>query len=350
MIFFVRRLISGFVVLILVVLLVSSIIFLAPVDPAQLTFGQRVDVSTVKAKTAELGLDQPLYIQLIRYLGDLSPISLLPNQPEVLRKYCFIRLLSINNHFLVLKWPYLRESYQSGRKVSELLSEALPSTVLLATAAMILASILGVFIGVISALNKSSWIDRLLNVLAVFGYSVPSYVAALLLALVFAYFWGSWTGLSVQGSLFVLNDFGEWQWQWRNLILPALALGIRPLALISQLTRGAMLDVLSQDYIRTATAKGLSRAKVVSRHALRNAMNPIVSALSGWFASLLTGAFFVETVFNFRGLGDLTVNALINYDVPVVLGCLLVTSAIFIGINIFTDMLYRMLDPRVNFS
>ena len=147
----------------------------------------------------------------------------------------------------------------------------------------------------------------------------------MLFALVFGYALGEWTGLEIQGSLFVLSDFGEWQVRWRNLVLPALALGLRPVALITQLTRSAMLDVLSQDFVRTATAKGLSQKIVVVKHALRNALNPIVSAISGWFAALLTGAFFVENVFNFKGLGDATVNALLNFDIPVVLGCVLFT-------------------------
>jgi peptide/nickel transport system permease protein len=169
----------------------------------------------------------------------------------------------------------------------------------------------------------------------------------MLLALLFGYAWGHWTGLEVQGSLFALDDFGEWELRWRNMILPALALGLRPVALIAQLTRSAMLDVLSQDYVRTATAKGLSAPVVIIKHALRNAMNPIVSAISGWFAALLTGAFFVENVFNFKGLGDVTVTALLTFDIPVVLGCVLFTSAVFVVVNIVADLLYAWLDPRV---
>jgi ABC-type dipeptide/oligopeptide/nickel transport system permease component len=181
----------------------------------------------------------------------------------------------------------------------------------------------------------------------VLGYSVPSYVAAMLLALVFGYALGAWTQLELQGSLFVLDDFGAWRVRWRNLLLPAVALGLRPVALIAQLTRSAMLDVLGQEFVRTARAKGLPWRAVVFRHALRNALNPIVSALSGWVAALLTGAFFIETVFNFRGLGDVTVNALLNFDIPVVLGSVLFTSAIFIAVNLLTDLLYAWLDPRV---
>lgn len=343
-----RRLAYGLLVMALVVVAISSIIFLAPVDPAQLTFGQRSDVATVKAKTAELGLDQPLYLQLGHYLADVSPVSLLPATAEIRRKYRFVSLFHINEHNdLVLKLPYLRESFQTGRPVVEMLGEAIPPTALLAGTALLLAVLIGIALGILASLRPHSVWDQLISVISVFGYSLPSYVAAMLLALVFGYALGDWTGLDIQGSLFVLDDFGEWQMRWRNLILPSFALGLRPVALITQLTRSAMLDVLSQDYVRTATAKGLSSRAVIVRHTLRNALNPIVSAVSGWFAALLTGAFFVENVFNFKGLGATTVTALLNFDIPVVLGCVLFTSAIFIAVNLVSDLLYAWLDPRV---
>ena len=344
-----RRLAYGILVMILVVAAITGIIFLAPVDPAQLTFGQRSDVSTVKAKSAELGLDQPLIVQLGKYLADLSPISVLAQSPENQRKYQPKKLMNLSEgNALVLKFPYLRESYQSGRPVTEILADAIPATALLAGTAMLLATFLGLFFGVFAALRPHSWIDHLVSVFSVFGYSLPSYVAAMLLALVFGYALGDWTGLEIQGSLFVLSDFGEWQLRWQNLVLPAIALGLRPVALITQLTRSAMLDVLSQDFVRTASAKGLSQKTVIVKHALRNALNPLVSAISGWFAALLTGAFFVENVFNFKGLGDATVTALLNFDIPVVLGCVLFTSAVFIVVNLISDLLYAWLDPRVH--
>ncbi len=346
--FILRRLAYGILVLVLVVTVITGIIFLAPVDPAQLTFGQRSDVSTVKAKTAELGLDQPLYVQLGKYLTDLSPISIMAQTPENERKYHPVLYWHLDSkQALVLKFPYLRESYQSGRPVTEILADAIPATALLAGAAMLLATLLGLVFGVFAALRPHTWLDHLVSIISVFGYSLPSYVAAMLLALVFGYALGDWTGLDIQGSLFVLDDFGEWQLRWRNLVLPTLALGLRPVALITQLTRSAMLDVLSQDFVRTATAKGLSQKSVVVKHALRNALNPLVSAISGWFAALLTGAFFVENIFNFKGLGDATVNALLNFDIPVVLGCVLFTSVVFIVVNLVSDLLYAWLDPRV---
>ena len=343
-----RRLAYGLLVMMLVVTTITSIIFFAPVDPAQLTFGQRSDVSTVKAKTAELGLDQPLYIQLLRYWADLSPVAVHGESTENQKKYDYTALFEIGNgRVLTLKKPYLRESYQSGRRVTDVLAAAIPTTALLAGVAMLIATILGIFLGVWAALKPGGFRDHFISVVSVFGYSLPSYVAAMLLSLVFGYALGQWTGLNIQGSLYEISDFGEWQIRWKNLILPALALGLRPVALITQLTRSAMLDVLSQDYVRTATAKGLSKRSVIFRHALRNAFNPIISAVSGWFAALLTGAFFVENVFNFKGLGSATVTALLNFDVPVVLGCVIFTSAVFIVINLIADLMYAWVDPRI---
>ncbi len=343
-----RRLAYGLLVLVLVVTTITGIIFLAPVDPAQLTFGQRSDVSTVQAKTAELGLDQPLYVQLGRYLTDLSPLSVLEMRPDNQRRYRFVRLWALEgNRYVVLKKPYLRESYQTGRPVVEILAQAIPVTALLATVALLLAIVLGLGFGIVAALRPHTGWDHFISVISVFGYSLPTYVAAMLLALVFGYALGDWTGLNIQGSLYVLDDFGDWRLQLRNLVLPALALGLRPVALITQLTRSAMLEVLAQDYVRTARAKGLPTRQVIVRHALRNALNPLVSAISGWFAALLTGAFFVENVFNFKGLGDATVTALLNFDIPVVLGCVLFTAATFVVINLLADLLYAWLDPRV---
>ncbi|MBL7809982.1 MAG: ABC transporter permease [Saprospiraceae bacterium] len=346
-----RKIIYGLCVMILVVCIITGIIFLAPVDPAQLTFGQRSDVNTVKAKTMELGLDQPLYVQLGRYLADLSPVSVIPLTVENERKYKYSQICLLEQgDALVLKWPYLRESYQTGRPVTEILGDAIPSTVALACSAMLMAIFLGVFLGVLAALKPHSWLDNLVSVVSVMGYSLPSYVAAMLFALLFGYALNTWTGLEIQGSLRVIDDFGEWRWRLQNLILPTLALGLRPVALITQLTRSAMLDVLSQDFVRTARAKGVPNKVVWVKHALRNALNPLVSAISGWFAALLTGAFFVESVFNFKGLGDVTVQALLNFDIPVVLGSVLFTSALFIVINVFTDLLYGWVDPRVRLN
>ncbi len=342
-----RRLLYGMAVMTLVVLIITSIIYLAPVDPARLTFGQRSDNATVQAKKRELGLDQPLYAQLVMYLNDISPLSIHAVNAENEAKYHWFKLLPLGEKAFVIKMPYLRESYQTGRKVSEILRDAIPQTAILAIAAMIIATILGIFLGVLAALRPGSWFDTSSIVASVAGYSLPSYIVAMILALVFGFWLSDWTGLNIQGSLFELDDFGDEQIVWKNLILPAVALGIRPVALITQLTRSTMLDILTMDYIRTAKAKGLDRSTVVIKHALRNALNPVTTAVSGWFAGLLAGAFFVESVFTYNGLGQITVTALLNFDIPVVLGCVLFTALVFVLMNIVVDVLYAVLDPRI---
>lgn len=340
----------GVGVLGLVVLLISSIIYLAPVDPASLTFGQRSDVESIEAKQKELGLNEPLTTQLLWYLRDVSPIAIVENTPYHQVKYNYQTLIPLGETALVAKMPYLRESYQSGRKVSNILIQAIPQTAILALTAILIASILGIILGVLASLRQNSWFDNAAVVTSVFGYSLPSYVTATILAFIFGFLLTDWTGLTVTGSLLEIDDAGNDYYEWRHLILPAIALGIRPIAIVTQLTRSAMLDVLSQDYIRTAKSKGLSEYTVVFKHALRNALNPVITAVSGWFAALLAGAFFVESVFSYKGLGYETIEALKTFDIPVILGCVLFTACIFVVINILVDILYAYLDPRVRIS
>jgi len=170
----------------------------------------------------------------------------------------------------------------------------------------------------------------------------------IIIAYLFGFVLSDWTGLHISGSWFEIDDVtGQKKLSLQNLILPALTLGIRPLAIITQLTRSAMLDVLEQDYIRTAYAKGLSKRVVIWKHGLRNALNPVITAITGWFAELLAGAFFVEYIFGWQGIGKITVNALDKLDYPVVMGSVLVSATFFIVINVFADMLYGLVDPRV---
>lgn len=343
---FFKRIGLGVLSLIMVVVLITSIIFLSPVDPARLTFGQQFDNEMLEQKRKSLGLDLPLRTQLIYYLRDISPVVFSKQIPSHLREKVLARIpLGITN--LVLKKPYLRESYQTGRAVSKMIWQALPSTLLLALSAIIIAMILGILFGLISALNEGCWIDDFLLTLSTLGYSIPSYVSAIVFALVFGYLLHHVTGLNIQGGLKVLNDLGDEVWMPRNLILPSIALGIRPVSVILQITRSAALDVLEQPYVLLAKAKGLPKKMIILKYVLRNSLNPILTATTGWFASLLSGAFFVESVFNFRGFGQLTITALLNYDVPLLLGCILTVSVIFIFINLSLDSVYRMIDPRV---
>jgi len=169
----------------------------------------------------------------------------------------------------------------------------------------------------------------------------------IVVAYLFGFVWSDYTGLHMTGSLYETDPFAGRTINLNNLILPAITLGIRPLAIIVQLTRSAMLDVLHQDYIRTAYAKGLPGQLVVLRHALRNALNPVITAITGWFAELLAGAFFVEYIFGWKGIGKVTVDALEKFDFPVLMGAVLFTAGIFVIINLLADLLYTTIDPRI---
>ena len=210
------------------------------------------------------------------------------------------------------------------------------------------ALVLGILLGILSALYKDSWVDRLTLVLSTLGMSLPSFFAAILIAWFFAYVLADYTHLNMFGNLYTVDDYGTGEYlDLKNMILPAFTLGIRPLATLTQLTKNSMLEALSQDYIRTARAKGLPFRKVVFHHALRNAMNPVVTSASGWLAGLLAGAVFVEYVFDWKGMGIVIVDGLDKYDFPVVMGSILFICVLLIVINIVTDILYGLLDPRV---
>ena len=319
--------------------------------------GQRADAESIEAINRDLGRDKPIVTQYINYLNDLSPISLHNNADSSSffylssEKYNYATLLKMGSTSLVIKTPYLRLSYQSQRKVSSIIATAFPQTAVLALTAMFFALVVGITLGVISALHKDSWIDRLSLVLSTLGMSLPSFFAAILIAWLFAYVLADWTGLNMFGNLFSVDDYGEGEYlDLKNLILPAFTLGIRPLATLTQLTRNSMLEALSQDYIRTARAKGISFKRVVLRHALRNALNPVVTSASGWLASLLAGAVFVEYVFDWKGIGVVVVDALDKYDFPVIMGAVLLIAVMLIIVNIVVDIIYGFIDPRVRIS
>lgn len=315
-------------------------------DPARLVLGQTGDSATIKNIRKELNLDQPKWKQFLLYVKDISPVSI-HTKEEIDHKQLHGIFLGGNTK-LAIKLPYLRHSYQSKRDVFGLLMEALPGTILLAITAMIFATVTGIALGVLAAVKQNSWMDTSAVFTSVLGISAPSFFMSILIAYFFAIILDQYTGLNITGSYYEYDDFtGEKYLSLKNLILPAFTLGIRPLAIITQLTRSAMLDVLNQDYIRTAYAKGLSKGKVIFKHALRNALNPVLTAVTGWFAELLAGAFFVEYIFGWKGIGKITVDALDKLDFPVVMGSVLVTATLFIIINILSDVLYSLVDPRV---
>ena len=365
-----------------VVTLVFFLFNIVPGDPVRMMLGQRADEADVQAIREELGLNQSVFKQYTDYLNDLSPLSfynvvrtrlIASVQNELIasvqnesiasvqnesiasvqndkyknfKSYCV--LAKIGDVDVVLKTPYLRYSYQSKRSVGTILSEAFPNTLILAFVAITFALVLGVFIGVLAAVVNTDFVNKLTLFITTIGMSLPSFFAAILVAWLFGYVWESFTGLSMTGNLYSVDDYGNGAYlNLKNLILPAFTLGLRPLAVVVELTRTSLLEAMSMDYIRTARAKGLKQWRVVTVHALRNAMTPVVTAISGWFASLLAGAVFVEYVFDWKGIGVIIVDALDTFDFPVIMGAVLLIGFMLIIINIIVDIIYGILDPRV---
>jgi ABC-type dipeptide/oligopeptide/nickel transport system permease component len=278
--------------------------FVLPGDPARLLAGQRADAETIAAIRQQLGLDQPLPVQYVRFLG---------------------RLLQGD----------LGRSYVTNRPVREIILERFPATALLTVSSMLLATVLGVLLGVLAAVRPNSWLDTLLMLLALVGISVPSFVAGLLVLLLFGVVLG-W--FPIAGYI----DQG-----WEYLVLPMLTLALRPMSIIARMTRSSMLEVLGQEYIRTALAKGVPTGRVLLRHALRNALNPVVTTVSAWFAGLLAGAFFVEYIFNWPGIGSVAIAAIEKLDYPLIQGTVLFAAVVFVVVNAIVDVLYAVVDPRV---
>ena len=267
---------------------------------------------------AKYGLDQPIWRQMINYLwGVITEFDFGPSY-----KY-------------------------HDRTVNEIIGHGFPITLKYGFWSFVVAVGVGIPLGAIAAIRKNTWIDYSIQLLSTLGMSVPSFFSAIVFAWFFGYVLNEFTGLNMTGSLYELDDYGEkMKLQLKNLILPSLVLGIRPIAVISQMMRNSLLKVLSKNYIKTAYAKGLSRFNVVKNHAIKNSLNPVITALSGWFASMLAGSVFVEYIFGWNGLGKEIVDALNKLDVPVLIGSVLTISIIFIMINIFVDIIYTWLDPR----
>jgi ABC-type dipeptide/oligopeptide/nickel transport system permease component len=346
--FITKKLRYGLLVLMGVVVVVFFL-FQGFGDPARLVLGQSGDSTTISNIKKELALDKPKSTQFLLYLNDVSPIALHTAsdiESKKLKGYFF----NVGDKQLAFKIPYLRRSYQSKKQVSEILMEAIPGTLLLAFAAMFVATLFGILLGMLAAIKKNTWMDSSAVFSSVMGISAPSFFMGIIIAYFFGFVLTKYTGLQMTGSLFNIDPYAGKTLELKNLILPALTLGLRPMAIITQLTRSAMLDVLDQDYIRTAKAKGLSNTRIYFVHALPNALNPVITAVTGWFAELLAGAFFVEYIFGWKGIGKVTVDALEKLDFPVVMGSVLVTATFFMLVNILADILYVVVDPRVKLT
>jgi peptide/nickel transport system permease protein len=340
-----------------VVTVIFILFAILPGDPARMMLDQNENSEQLALVKKKYGFDKPLSTQYFYYLNDLSPLSFHSNHAADYTylaegKYNAFQLFSTEATTIVLKTPYLRESFQkSGKKVSDVIGNTLPNTILLALFAIIIAIVIGIFLGIISAIYKDTLLDRLIALFSTLGMSIPSFFSAILFAWVFGFVWHSYTGLNMTGSLYEVDDFGEGSSiQWKNCILPAIVLGIRPLGVVIQLMRNSLLETFGQDYIRTARAKGLSSYQIIKTHALKNSLNPVVTAISGWFASMLAGAVFVEYIFGWNGLGKEIVEALNNLDLPVIMGSVIVIATTFIIINILVDLVYAYLDPKIRLS
>jgi peptide/nickel transport system permease protein len=416
--FLLRRAAYGLTVLLGVVTLVFFLFTFVP-DPARELAGQSESEELVANIRKKLSLDLPSGVRYVRFLNDLSPLSVYAVD-EYARWYRSheevggFSLGSTSSYRWVLKRPYLGRSWMTDRPVNAVLAEALPGTFILALVAMTFAMLIGVTMGIVSAWYKDRAIDRLILLLASVGMSGPSFFMAILIAWLFGYLWfeqvvipvgfialplgamlvgwgyskqrgrkQQWsryaligfvaalaaqvltligfpipsimvtlpgTGLPMNGSLYAVDVWEGIIIAPQHLILPALTLGVRPLAVIAQLTRNSVLEVWSLDYIRTARAKGLSERAVMLRHVLRNALNPVITAASGWLASMLAGAVFVEFVFGWKGLGLELFRSLEKNDLPMVMGGVIVVSTVFVVINTLVDIIYGWIDPRVRLN
>jgi len=310
--YIVRRILATIPVMVVVALFVFSLLHLSPGDPAAIIAGDTATLDDVARIRQKLGLDQPLYIQFLTWLwhllhGDLG-ISIFTNLP-----------------------------------VSKLIAQRVEPTVTLTISTLIISIAAAIPMGVLAAWRAGSWIDRLVMVFAVIGFSVPSFVLAYLLIYVFAI---STDLLPVQGFVSIRDGVRPFL---SHIAMPSLALGLIFAALIARMTRASMLDVLAQDYIRTAQAKGLSNDRVLIGHALRNAAVPIATLIGVSFALLISGVVVTETVFAIPGLGRLTVDAILRRDYPIIQGIILVFSAAYVLVNLLVDLSYTFLDPRIRY-
>ena len=310
--FILRRIISTIPVMGIVALFVFSLLYIAPGDPAVVIAGDQATPQDVERIRTALGLDRPFLERFVEWSwrilhGDLGT------------------------------------SMFTGMPVTQLIGQRLEPTLSLMVITLILSIVIAVPMGVVAAWKAGSWIDRVLMGFAVFGFSVPVFVVGYVLAYVFAL---ELELLPVQG--YTPLSAGLWPW-FENLILPSIALGCVYIALIARITRASMLEVLQQDYIRTARAKGLGQRPILFLHALKNAAIPIVTVIGIGMALLIGGAVVTESVFAIPGLGRLTIDAILRRDYPVIQGIVLLFSFIYVLVNLVVDLIYTLLDPRIRY-
>lgn len=310
--YIIRRLLATIPVMGVVAVLVFLLLHLTPGDPATIIAGDYARPQDIARIRANLGLDRPLHIQFFSWIG------------------------------AVLQGD-LGQSIFSNLPVSKLIAQRLEPTLALSVSTMVFAILLAVPMGVLAAWKAGTWIDRSVMVFAVLGFSVPVFVIGYLLMYVFSLQLG-W--FPVQGYKPIADGF----WPFlQSITLPTIALGVIYTALIARISRASVLEVLSEDYIRTAKAKGLDNSGLLIRHALRNAAIPIVTIIGIGVALLIGGVVVTESVFNIPGLGRLTIDAVLRRDYPIIQGVILVFSAVYVFVNLFIDLMYTFLDPRIRY-
>lgn len=297
-----RRLLQAFAVLIGVALLLFVMLRIVPGNPIATLMGEHANQETVERMTAELGLDQPIHVQFFRYIGN-----------------------AFRGDF--------GTSYSLGRPVSQLMAQAFGNTLKLAVAAALFAWVLGMLCGIFAAVRKDGIPDRLFMGFSLLGVSMPVFMVAMLLQYLFGYYL-HWLPISGSDG-------------WKSYILPAVALGWNSAGSIARLVRSTLLDVLEEDYIVTARAKGLGQMGVIIRHALRNTMLPVMTMMAVQFSGLLSGAVITETIFSINGIGRLAVQAISGRDIPLLQGTVLFSTLVVILGNLLADVLYSTLDPRI---
>lgn len=310
--YLIKRLLATIPVMGVVALLVFSLLYLSPGDPAAVIAGDIATEADIARIRAQLGLDQPY---LVRF----------------------------GNWLLALSQGDLGTSIFTNLPVATLIGQRIEPTLALTVCTLIVAVGLAVPLGVLAAARAGGWVDRAVMAISVLGFSVPVFVIAYGLILLFAVHL-EW--LPVQGYRNLKEGFGPFI---QHMILPSVALGVVYMALIARITRATMLDVLAQDYVRTATAKGLAPGTVLTRHALKNAAVPIVTIIGIGVALLIGGVVVTETVFAIPGLGRLTVDAILRRDYPIIQGVTLLFSAVYVLVNLLVDLSYSLFDPRIRY-
>ncbi|MDP8237178.1 MAG: ABC transporter permease [Candidatus Erginobacter occultus] len=323
-----KRLLVAIPTLLGITLIAFILVKSIPGDPTYALVGERTSAEVIERNRVRLGLDRPFLIQYGKFLANISPLRITAPGTEGFEG----DPAPSSSPFKV---PYLGRSYFTGSPVSLMILEKLPATGRLALGAMLVAILFGLGLGIVSALFPGSFWDRLCSLLAIGGISIPVFWAGLILILIFSYHLGWFPPSGMGGGALIF------------LILPAVTLGSRSAAYLARITRASMLESAAADHVLTARAKGLSRFQVVSRHIFRNSLIPIVTLAGLDFGSYLNGAVLTETIFSWDGVGRLAMNAILQRDYPVIIGCVLFGAVIFVAANILVDLSYAWIDPRI---